>query len=247
MRKYITAPHPFVLVPPWPARAAIEPGETLSVGVTLFGKALRHLPYFVYAFERLGATGLGPRRVRCRLRSVEALMDGATWLVYSSEDPVLRPPDPFVTHVRLPLGAPPSSDSRGPVRRLTVEFLTPARLIAQEHLARDVTFPLLMRSLLRRIGHLAYFHCGSDLSGVAFRDWIECAAGIRTVAQKVQWYDWERYSTRQQTHMKLGGLIGSITFEGALDPFLPLLLAGEVTHVGKGTSFGLGRYRVLEA
>jgi hypothetical protein len=247
MRKYTKAPHPFVLSPPWPGHATVKAGGLLAVGVTLFGNALRHLPYFVYAFERLGATGLGPRRVRCRLQAVEALMDGTTWGLYSADDPVLRAPDPFETRVRLALGAPARRDASVPVRRLTVHFLTPARLVSQERLAREVDFPLLFRSLLRRIGHLASFHCGCDLSGVAFREWIDCAAGVRTVAQELRWYDWERYSTRQHTHMKLGGLIGSVTFEGGLDPFLSLLRAGEVTHVGKGTSFGLGRYRLQEA
>jgi hypothetical protein len=247
MRKYATAPHPFVLAPPWPGQEAVKVGERLAVGVTLFGKALRHLPYFVYAFERLGAAGLGSRRIRCRLRSVEAFMDGTTWPLYSAKDPVLRAPDPFESTLRLALGVPPSEDAGSSTRRVRVEFLTPVRLMSQERLAHEVDFPLLVRSLLRRIGHLAHFHCGSDLSGVAFRDWIARAASIRTVAHEVSWYDWERYSTRQQTRMKLGGVIGSMTFEGALDPFLPLLRAGTVIHVGKGTSFGLGRYRLLES
>lgn len=247
MRKYTQAPHPFVLAPPWPGRTTVEPGERVVVGLTLFGKVLRHLPYFVYAFERLGATGLGPQRVRCRLRAVEALMDGARWTLYSADDSVLRAPDPFETWMRLALGNPACRETPSPVRRLTVQFLTPARLISQERLAHEVDFLLLVRSLLRRIGHLVSFHCGGDLSGVAFREWIERAAEVRTVAQELQWYDWERYSTRQQAHMKLGGVIGTVTYEGMIDPFLPLLRAGEVVHVGKGTSFGLGRYRVLEA
>ena len=39
-------------------------------------------------------------------------------------------------------------------------------------------------------------------------------------------------------------LVGRMTFEGPLAPFMPLLRAGEILHVGKGTSFGLGRYEV---
>ena len=44
--------------------------------------------------------------------------------------------------------------------------------------------------------------------------------------------------------MKLGGLIGSITYEGNLDKFLPLLRIGEYIHVGKAVTFGMGRYRI---
>ena len=44
--------------------------------------------------------------------------------------------------------------------------------------------------------------------------------------------------------MKMGGFIGSITFEGDFEKFMPFLLLGEFIHVGKGTSFGLGKYKI---
>jgi hypothetical protein len=44
----------------------------------------------------------------------------------------------------------------------------------------------------------------------------------------------------------LGGVIGEAVLRGDLTPFAELLAAGQWTHLGKNTSFGLGRYR-LEA
>jgi hypothetical protein len=245
MRKYTAAPHPFVLTPPWPGPAAIRPGEPLTLGLVLFGKALRHLPYLIFAFEHAAAGGFGAQRVRCRLASVDALSNGESWTLYSSTDGTLCAPDPFEERVHLDLGDPFErlrSETRG---RITIKFRTPARLLQEERLATRLDFPLLVRSLLRRIGHLSYFHCGGDLSGVAFREWIKSAGQVRTVSEDFGWFDWERYSGRQQARMKLGGMIGSATFEGPVAPFLPLLRAGEVAHVGKGTSFGLGGYCLL--
>ena len=46
--------------------------------------------------------------------------------------------------------------------------------------------------------------------------------------------------------MKLGGFVGSITFEGNMREFMPYLLAGEILHVGKGTGFGLGKYKIIK-
>ncbi len=109
---------------------------------------------------------------------------------------------------------------------------------------RQLRAAVLVRSLLRRIGHLSYFHCGGDPSTLAFREWIDLALNVQTVDQDLTWFDWERYSSRQHTHMRMGGLMGRITFEGNLAPFYPLLDIGEITHGGKGTSFGLGRFRV---
>jgi len=40
----------------------------------------------------------------------------------------------------------------------------------------------------------------------------------------------------------MGGFVGEITFEGHIEPFMPLIEAGEVLHLGKGTGFGLGKY-----
>ena len=44
--------------------------------------------------------------------------------------------------------------------------------------------------------------------------------------------------------MKLWGLEGEAVFEGVGEELFTLLLAGEITHIGKNTSFGFGRYRL---
>ncbi|NIA10440.1 MAG: CRISPR system precrRNA processing endoribonuclease RAMP protein Cas6, partial [Nitrospiraceae bacterium] len=59
------------------------------------------------------------------------------------------------------------------------------------------------------------------------------------------WHDWERWSNRQGTRMKLGGFMGEVTYKGDLRPFWPYIRLGEYVHVGKGSSFGLGRYRIV--
>ena len=42
--------------------------------------------------------------------------------------------------------------------------------------------------------------------------------------------------------LKMGGVVGSVTYAGDLAPFRPLLALGMLTHVGKGTVFGNGWY-----
>src|SRR5437773_11304369 len=63
MRKYERAPHPFVIDPPLETRQFYKARDPLSFGLTLIGKAVDYLPYFIYAFERMGTTrGIGKGR-----------------------------------------------------------------------------------------------------------------------------------------------------------------------------------------
>jgi len=45
--------------------------------------------------------------------------------------------------------------------------------------------------------------------------------------------------------MLMGGMIGSATYEGRLDEFMPLMRYCEKVHVGKSTTFGLGKIRIV--
>lgn len=47
MRKYPSAPHPFVFLPPLEEKTRYRPGETLTFDMTLIGKGAAYLPYFI--------------------------------------------------------------------------------------------------------------------------------------------------------------------------------------------------------
>ncbi|MEW6665744.1 MAG: CRISPR system precrRNA processing endoribonuclease RAMP protein Cas6 [Thermodesulfobacteriota bacterium] len=53
--------------------------------------------------------------------------------------------------------------------------------------------------------------------------------------------NWERYSNRQHTRLIMGGLIGSVTYEGDLGQYQPLLEVASRVHIGKQTTFGMGK------
>jgi hypothetical protein len=68
---------------------------------------------------------------------------------------------------------------------------------------------------------------------------------VETRDEQVQWRDWKRYSARQDVKMKLGGFVGGVEYRGELGPFFSLLQLGERLNIGKGTGFGLRRYRIV--
>jgi CRISPR-associated endoribonuclease Cas6 len=239
MRKYPAAPHPFVFLPPLEERTLYKPSETLAFDLALIGKGADFLPYFIYTFERLGERrGLGKGRGRFAVESVSwRPPQGEDIVIYTGDSKTLRNSFRSITVQDLMSGTSASS-------LLTLNFLTPTRLVYAEALTTAPDFHMLIRTLLRRLSNLVYFHCGSELD-LNFRGLIAEAQKVETVNSDLSWYDWERYSARQDKRMKLGGFIGKVMYRGELEPFLPLLRLGEVVHVGKGTSFGLGKYAML--
>ena len=260
MRKYPYAPHPFVITPPIEPRRDYQKGETLSFDLTLIGKSIDYLPYFIYTFDEMGRTGIGKARGRYQLEEVRTIEAGqrskvkgereeerAKWSnekggngipIYSGKDKILRNNFHIIDgQDLLAFHLSPSA--------LHLRFLTPTRLKFDGKLSPQLEFHILIRNLLRRISLLSYFHCDKELE-LDFRGIIEKAREVRVEKSNLTWFDWERYSNRQETTMMMGGFTGSIIFEGELEPFLPFLQLGEYTHVGKGTSFGLGRYEITK-
>lgn len=72
MRKYEAAPHPFVIEPPLERKRGYKPGEGITFGLTLVGRAIDYLPYFIYTFNELGKTGLGKGRGKFELKAVRS-------------------------------------------------------------------------------------------------------------------------------------------------------------------------------
>lgn len=242
LRKYPAAPHPFVFLPPLEEKTLYRSGESLAFDLTLIGKGADFLPYFIYTFGRLGERrGLGKGRGRFAVETVSWLSpQGEEAVIYDGNSKTLRNVFRSVTVQDLP-----TLFALSTLHFLTLHFVTPTRLVYAEALTAVPDFHVLIRVLLRRLSNLAYFHCGTELN-LDFRGLIAAAEQIETVSSDLRWYDWERYSARQDARMKLGGFVGRATYQGDLQPFLPLLRLGEVVHVGKGTSFGLGKYVMEE-
>jgi CRISPR-associated endoribonuclease Cas6 len=231
--------HPFVLEPPETDRREFASGDRLEAGLVLIGRAIPLAPYFLAACREMGRQGVGRGRGRFRLERVIAQdpEDPKGRVVYDGAEDLLAPAVPFWSGEDL--ASRPTTDAE----RITLDFLTPTRLRQDADLVVRPDFATLATALLRRLSVLAEVHCGRR-PGINARGLLAGAAEVKVVDSQLRWHDWERYSARQQTRMALGGFVGGITFSGPLASWLPLLRLGEVVHVGKGTSFGLGKYRI---
>ncbi|MDI6759914.1 MAG: CRISPR system precrRNA processing endoribonuclease RAMP protein Cas6 [Candidatus Brocadiaceae bacterium] len=257
LRLYPRVPHPFVIEPPLDERLAYPPDSEITFHLVLIGRAIDYLPYFIYTFIELGNAGIGhnpvaagfslrKKRSKYTLTSVEGLNEqGDPTLIYTQEDKTILANPPIIRFTLSP-GEENVASELAPT--LGLRFLTPTRLRYEGSLTDQLPFHVLIRNLLRRISALSYFHCGQRLDW-DFKGLIEKAKEVETLSSDLRWWDWERYSTRQGQKMKLGGVVGTIQYRSetkALTGFLPLLNLGQYIHVGKGTSFGLGWYEVMQ-
>ena len=238
-------PHPFVIEPPASNQTEFQTGDEFSIGLVLFGKAISFLPYFVFTIDQMGRMGLGKGRGKFELTAGLANEDvmGTSHLpIYDGGSQMLNSnfrewqfSDLFTEALKC--------DNQ----TISIELTTPTRILHKNGLVREIPFDLFIRSLLRRISLLARIHCNAEWD-LPYKDIITAAGqNVRLAEHRTRWYDWERYSNRQKTRMNMGGIVGTLVYEGELAPFLPLLLLGQFTHVGKNTTFGLGKYVVSDS
>ena len=230
LRKYTAAPHPFVLRPGDTLNGTLTASSEHLLHLTLFGRGDRQMPYILHALERAMQRGLGKQRGKLEL--LEAQQQTAEgWAVIYRPGGELRV-DP-ATSVSIP--ACPT--------QAQLNLRTPLRIKANGRLVTPDTFSFktLFSSLLRRISLLTAFHSDTPLE-TDFAELTRRAAAVSITGHRLRWQEWTRYSSRQDSLMQMGGLLGRVTFkECDLAPFWPYLWLGQWTHAGKGGQHGPGQ------
>ena len=235
---FASVPHPFVIEPPETESTQFAPQAPFNFNLLLFGEINSNLPYFIYAFDQMGKIGVGRRingrRGRFRLQVVR--FDNRA--IYSADDGILKSPEPLP---QLSLGD--NESGRGKIANLTIHLKTPLRFKHRNHLSDKLPFHLLVRTMLRRVDALFTIY-GHGKPNLDFRGLIERAGAVKIASSDLRWSDWRRYSQRQSRAMQMGGLAGSVTYTGDLAEFMPLINCCETLHIGKQTTFGLGKIRL---
>jgi hypothetical protein len=217
------APHPFVLALDVEPGARLGAGEAFPLELTLVGRGRVYLAPMVEAVKEMGKMGLGPKRQRFFLSHIDDIHPDGPRVILGKEARFFSA-EPTLWSVAL-------------------TTVSPLRLLSQGEPLKSLDLGVLLRALFRRIGALSRHHCGFE-PVVDYARLLEGAAQVEVTLRDLSWEDRRRFSARQGRPMTLGGLTGSLEFKGHLEPVLPFLRLGEFLHVGKGTSFGLGRYRL---
>lgn len=230
-------PHPFVIEPPLTGQTVFEKGDVLDCGLILFGPYVESLPYFIYAFDQMGKIGLGKRMEDHRGRFEVETVSDAQGVIYQGSEGKLTGSNGIQ---RLD----PKAHTPGmQVNRLKVVLETPLRLKFNNRLQADLPFHVLVRAMNRRISMLMAAFDGGE-PDLDYKGIVRRAEAVRTVENRLSWFDWKRYSNRQQEKMLMGGMTGSVTYEGDLTAFMPLVGFCREAHLGKQTAFGLGKITI---
>jgi hypothetical protein len=128
---------------------------------------------------------------------------------------------------------------------LQLEFATPVRLFSNGRQTRhSVSLALIVKVLIRRLRDLKRRYDDNCKMGRTGKHFYQTAESVQVAADDLWYSHRKRYSQHQRQDIYLNGLKGEIRFQGPFHPFLPLLRAGEIVHIGKGISCGNGRMRL---
>lgn len=243
--------------PPCPSRVktgqgeragVYQPGQRFDFGLTLFGDALRFLPYFILAVPEMGRNGVGPGRGQFAVRSVTAVdpLEHRDQVVLAEGETLVRVPDRLITPERVQQAA----DRRVPADRLQLTFHTPVRLIQDRQLVKSPDFGVLFQRLLERLDELNQQYSGGSGRPAAEVQVLQALAHqVRLVEPHTDWIELKSGSTRSGKVTWLSGFVGTAEYTAppaVWRELLPWLLWGQVTQVGKDVVKGNGVYEITD-
>jgi hypothetical protein len=239
LQDFSSIPNPYVLEPPPPGARVMAAGEQLEFNIVLVGHAIDQLALVIFAMQRALNQGLTRQRIPAELQRVDWLdAQGRAQPVWAHTEPTLAA-HPTVLDVPA---LPPSTEA------ITLHIHTPLRLQSQgQPLRADQLTPrALVAAVARRVALVMEFHAGQSGWGEAAKHVAHLGQTL-TDARDLHWFDWTRYSSRQQQEMTLGGVLGHWTLHGTPDVLAevwPWLWLGQWLHVGKNATMGMGGFKL---
>ena len=238
LQKFSQVPKAYVIEPPMRSDAQLQVGELLQFNMVLVGDAIEQLALVIFSWQRAFRQGLTQSRNTAELLAVEWLPgeDAVAVPIWQVETAVISKHAPtLTTPIVLPV-----------LTQISLQFHTPLRLQHQgQPLRADQLDPhALIAAVARRVALVLEFHARQPQWGPLARDAAHLANTL-TDSRDLHWFDWTRYSSRQQQEMTLGGLVGRWTLHGSPDTLAhlwPWLWLGQWLHVGKNATMGLGHY-----
>ena len=246
IKQFQNPPKPFIFDSPLKGKTLFSRNEELYFDLILMGNALSFFPYFLATMRRLGEVGMGWNHGKFKLTKIIAydLVKDSTAAVFdfTTSDPDIN------QEVSFSLGQlyEKYTTEYDDIQEVELSILTPLRM---KRLCNDnwhLIFRTLVKNILTRVSNIAFAFCDFE-EFYQFPDLINEANSVRIVEENLIWEDWRNPRLRNKNpNSKLGGYHGTIKYKGDIAQYWPILRLGEIVHIGKNTSFGLGRIKVTK-
>lgn len=241
-------PHPYIIESPQNPKRTYAEGEEFEFSLILLGSICEKLPFMVYAFELMGLKGIGRANIATfKNASFEIIgiqsvhIQGKPQIYDTVKKRLLHIPHPAVLEYSASNFLQIDTLSQKN-QKLTVFLETPLRYKSDNVFHSKLDFEALFKLMIRRTCFV-FKEFGEKEPAIDYADLLQKAKNINIIESNIQWKDQNRYSARQKQALKIGGLEGRISFRGDFTEFIPLLNLATLLHLGKQTSFGLGKIR----
>lgn len=204
-------------------------GERVWFSLTLFGDVIAYLNPIVQAIHLLGQCGLGEKRARYQIEEIKnrrgkAILENGS-IYYKN----------YLIEILVDYVKERKQQLREPNK---IIFHSPLCVKYKSEFIREFDIRAILGSVARRIYMLECFE-GKETEEEKFYENIPSIT-----EQKVIFCEMSKYSSRTKQYMPLKGISGEIRLNQLEGEILDYLLAGEITHIGKNTRFGFGKYEV---
>lgn len=225
--------NPYMIIPPKTCgiKNIVEQGEELNFEFILLGNAVKYAYSLVMALQNICRYGLGAQRYPfCLSRIINSQDHRILWWkenYYGAG----------ANHTKL------RCYGLEDVTCAVVRFCTPLRIRRKGQLLTSISFLTLIRNIISRLDAITERYGGWLDKNEAER-LMTLTTEIKMTKEDLRLVYLERYSNRLKEKMDLSGLLGEVEFRGKLTPFVPWLHAAQILHIGRNTTFGMGRIEV---
>ena len=213
-------------------REEFREGDELKFNLIIFGKTIVYFSQYLNALYSLGMNGIGKEHSRFRIVSVRNTMnrDLLNGNDINMSEYRVRTISDYIAYRRRQAEKEPLSGK--------IRFRTPLTVKYRGEEIKEFDIEPIYEAAKRRIYMLDCFE------GIESDVMAQKAELPEVIDEEHHRVSVRRYSNHQESAMMLHGIQGSMTLENIPDEMLDVLLAGELMHIGKNTSFGFGRYRI---
>ena len=207
-------------------------GDVLPFNLILFGKTIVYFNQYLQAVYALGQSGIGKFHSRFVIKQVtnnrkQPILDGFNVNMSMYQYDTL---ENYIKYRRKQIIGKDINK---------IIFKTPLTIKHNGEFMNEFNMDIIVKAVQRRLYILNCYEGNYD------NEIYEKELSHVTInGQDVKRKNVTRYSNRKNSKMDLKGVRGEVIVDRLPDDVIDVLIAGEIIHVGKNTSFGFGRYHL---